>query len=308
MAASGPMVVAAEKYFDQRKALGYRPRNERQLVLAFARQMDTLQERSPSLGTVVAWARATRAARAQAARRSEVVRRFLTRVGRCSPKNVVLPPGYLGKAYLRRSPHIYSDAEVGELMQAAMSIGPAGGLRSWTYRTLFGLLLSTGMRVGEALALDAADVDWVQGALFVRRSKTGPSRTIPVHTTTLNALRDYQARRDARHPIPRSPAFFLTERLGTRLAYGYLESTFRMLRADLGWTRRPLPRVHDMRHTFAVNKLLEWIRAGNDVDAEMPALSAYLGHVRPSGTYWYLSAVPELMQQIATGLEKMAVL
>jgi integrase len=192
-------------------------------------------------------------------------------------------------------------------MQAAMSIGPASGLRRWTYRTLFGLLLATGLRVGEALALDASDVDWVHGTLSVRRSKTGASRTLPLHATVLDALREYQVRRDARHPVPRSSAFFLTRR-GTRLAYGYVGSAFRCLRSDLGWKQRPTPRVHDMRHTFAVRKLLEWIRAGKDIDAEMPALSAYLGHCRPTGTYWYLSAVPELMRQIATGLEKLAVL
>jgi integrase len=179
-------------------------------------------------------------------------------------------------------------------------------LRPWTYRTLFGLLYATGLRVGEALALDRSDVDPARGTLLVRRDKGRASREIPLHPSVVTALGRYEARRDARHPAPRAAAFFLTETRGTRVQYQYVNKAFCRIRRALGWSQRPLPTVHDMRHSFAVRKFLEWFRAGKDVDTEIPALSAYMGHKRPGSTYWYLSAVPELLYLITGRTERFA--
>jgi integrase len=122
----------------------------------------------------------------------------------------------------------------------------------------------------------------------------------------VEALGRYEARRDARHPAPRAAAFFLTETRGTRVQYQYVNKAFCQIRRALEWSQRPLPTVHDIRHSFAVRKFLEWMRAGKDVDAEIPALSAYMGHKTPASTYWYLSAVPELLYLITGHTERFA--
>jgi integrase len=202
--------------------------------------------------------------------------------------------------------HIYSEAEVRTLMEAALTLPPVGKLRPHTWHTFFGLLDATGMRVGEAIELDVTAVDLREGTLLVRRDKSGNSRLLPLDPTTVDALKAYSERRKHRHKEPRSPAFFLTETRGTRLQYQYVNRTFCFLRRMLGWRTRPVPRTHDFRHSFAVRTLLDWIRAGKDVDVEMPALTAYLGHAKPESTYWYLSAVPELSHLITGNMERLA--
>lgn len=299
-----PLVSAAERYFALRRKLGYALRSEREEVLLFAREMDALGHRKITLPLVIEWARSAREGSPQyAAWRYEAVRRFLT-VAACTRRDTVVPPpGYFGRPFGRRRPHVYTDAEVCQLLGAARHLTPVSGLRPWTYRTLFGLLYATGLRIGEALALDRADVDLSEGTLLVKRGKNG-GRRIPLHPSVVDVLGAYRARRDARHPSPRSEALFLTELRATRLQYQSVTIAFRQLRRALRWHQSPLPTVHDLRHAFAVRKFLEWIRAGKDVDAELPALSAYMGHARPSSTYWYLSAVPELVHLMTGHAER----
>jgi len=139
----------------------------------------------------------------------------------------------------------------------------------------------------------------------VRRGKGGP-REIPLHRSVVAALAAFRTRRDARHPAPRSDALFLTELRGTRLRYPTVNIAFRQLRRALRWRQEPLPTIHDLRHAFAVRTFLAWIRADKDVDAELPVLSAYMGHARPSSTYWYLTAIPELVHLVTGHNERFA--
>ena len=301
------LVQQAEEYFAWKRKLGYRPRTEREEVLHFARRMDATRPREINIDTVVAWARDSKRGSARyIAYRYEVVRRFLARISQSRPGVTVPPPGYLGSRFVRAQVHIYSEAEVRALMEAALTLPPVAKLRPFTWNTLFGLLDATGMRVGEAIELDTADVDLREGTLLVRRDKSGNPRLLPLDSTTVDALREYSDRRKHRHKEPKSPAFFLTETRATRLQYQYVNRTFCFLRRMLGWRERPLPRTHDLRHTFAVRTLLDWIREGKDVDVEMPALTAYLGHATPDSTYWYLSAVPELSHLITGNMERLA--
>jgi integrase len=294
----------AERYFTLRRKLGYQLVAERQEVLRFVRAMAALRRRTITLEHVIEWARSSRSgSREYAACKYDRVRLFLAFAASTRSDVVVPPPGYLGRGFGRRSPHIYTATEMAQLLEAALGITPTDGLRPWTYRTLFGLLWATGLRVGEALALDCRDVDLRNGSLTVRRGKSAP-RELPLHHSVVQVLHQYEVRRNARHPSPRSTAFFLTEALATRVQYTVMNRAFCDLRRSLHWTTKPLPRVHDLRHTFATLKLLEWMRAGKDVDEEMPALAAYLGHKHPSSTYWYLSAVPEL-QHLITGYLKL---
>lgn len=202
----------------------------------------------------------------------------------------------------RREPYIYTAADVRALMRAAAELR---GLQAATYATLLGLLAATGLRVGEAIALDQSDLDLREAILVVRSGKFGKSRALPLHPTTVTALRAYARTRDRTGPRPRGPAFFVSLH-GTRLLYNNIHSVFLRLVAQAGLVaRKPRrPRIHDLRHSFAVQTLVAWYRAGEPVEARLPALSTYLGHVRPSCTYWYLTATPSLLGLAARRLER----
>jgi integrase len=175
-------------------------------------------------------------------------------------------------------------------------------MRARTYTTLIGLLAATGLRPGEALALDKADVDLKDGILAVRESKFGKSRFVPLHDSARRALAEYAACRDRLHPQRLTRAFFISER-GKRLQGDSARRTFARLSANIGIRTLPDkrrngrgPRLQDLRHSFATRRLIEWYRAGSDVRREMPKLTTYLGHVSVASTYWYIEAVPELLQ------------
>ncbi len=185
----------------------------------------------------------------------------------------------------RVDPYLYSDADIAALMTAARSLRPP--LRAATYETLIGLIAATGMRSGEAVRLDRDDIDWQEGVITIWRSKFGRSRALPVHPTTLAALARYAELRDQLIPRPEALTFFVST-VGTRLN-NEDDKTFRRLVRQVGLTSPSgrAPRLHDLRHRFAVDTLVNWYRAGVDVEAHMPLLSTYMGHARPEGTFWY---------------------
>jgi integrase/recombinase XerD len=174
------------------------------------------------------------------------------------------------------------------------------GLRARTFTILFGLLVASGMRVNEALGLDQPDVDLDLGILHIRQTKFRKSRYVPIHPTTVVALKKYAEARDRLFPAPSTPAFFIAER-GRRITGGTARYTFAKPSQQLG-LRVPAkhhgrgPRLHDLRHRFAARTLIQWYRAGLDVERELPKLTTYLGHVYVNDTYWYLEALPELLQ------------
>lgn len=220
------------------------------------------------------------------------------------PVHEVPPDGLIARRSWRATPYLYSDDEIAALMAAAGRLPHP--LRADTHRTMIGLLAVTGMRGCEAIALDLDDVDWARGLLVVRNGKFGKAREVAVHDSTLAALRRYLERRRRRLcPRPKTPALFLSGR-GTRVCHCNLSGTFHQLTRAVGLKPRSAscrPRLHDLRHTFAVRTLLDWYRQGVDVEARMPLLSTYLGHAKPAATYWYLSAAPELLALAAGRLE-----
>ncbi|WP_427019282.1 tyrosine-type recombinase/integrase (plasmid) [Pseudarthrobacter sp. P1] len=194
-----------------------------------------------------------------------------------------------------RLPFIYSSADIEALMHQARS-SIAQPLRAATYETLIGLLAATGLRIGEAIKLDRADVDWSGQVLLIRESKFGKSRLVPLQDSTLQALKRHAALRDELQTVSVDASFFvsLTRK---RLCYTVVCQTFRQLvtNAGIGADAPSAPRIHDLRHTFAIRTLLSWYRSGEDVQAKVPSLSTYLGHREPASTCWYLSAAPELL-------------
>jgi integrase len=192
----------------------------------------------------------------------------------------------------RPAPFIFSGGHIARMTAACASLRPA--MRAATYTALFGLIAVTGIRIGEALAIAADGIDLDAGLLPVMPAKSRCERILPLHPSTAEALAGYAALRARRHPDART--FFVSIR-GTALGQGPALIAFRQACAAAGIAGRP--RIHDLRHSFAVTTLLQWYRSGEDVAAQMPALSGYLGHISPEGTYWYISAVPELMQLAA---------
>jgi integrase len=229
-----------------------------------------------------------------------MVRRFAAWRRVTDPRTEVPPDGLLPYRYCRNPPYIYTDEEIERLIAAAAELPSANGLKACSYSTLFGLLSVTGLRVSEALMLDRADVDLAQGILSIRRTKFGKSRLVPVHRSTGDVLESYDEQRTRVFPHPATPAFFLSER-GGRITEWSARYTFAKLSQRIGLRAAAKghgrgPRIHDMRHRFAARTLLQWYRTGVDVERELPRLATYLGHVHVNETYWYLEAVPELLQ------------
>lgn len=240
--------------------------------------------------------------RATWARRLSMVRRFAAWFSTIDARTEVPPQWLLPARRRRNKPHIFTEQEIGQLMEEAARLSSPTGLRALTYTTLIGLLTATGLRPGEALALDRSDVDLINGILAIRQTKFGKSRFVPVSDSTLTALQDYAKHRDRLGAHRRADAFLVSER-GTRLSGSAARRTFARiscvvgLRIETGNRRIGRgPRLQDFRHCFATRKLIEWYRAGLDVGRELPKLATYLGHVDVAHTYWYLEAVPELLQ------------
>jgi len=224
-----------------------------------------------------------------------VVRGFARHVKAFDPATEIPPIGLLACSNRRAMPYVYADAEVCALMSATTSLRPA--LHAATYRTLLGLLAVSGMRLGEVIRLDRPDLDTAEAIVTIRDSKFGKSRQVPLHPSTLDALAEYARVRDRCCPEPSAPSLLIST-AGTRLIRQNVEYVFARLVRSAGLGARSdacRPRLHDFRHSLAVHTLLGWYRDGLDVQARLPLLSTLLGHTKPAHTYWYLSAVPELL-------------
>jgi integrase len=301
---------AAERYLQLRRDLGCQLREAGRLLqdfLAFAER-----EGACHVTTDLALRWAQQPAGAQPvtwALRLRVVRRFALWLSATDRRTEVPPAGLLPGRYVRKPPYIYSDAEVADLVRTAGQLASAAGLKGRTYATIFGLLAVTGLRISEVLALDREDVDLDEGILRIRRTKFGKSRLVAIHDSTRLVLVDYARERDRVVRRVGAAAFFLSEG-GDRVTacaarYNFAKVSREVgLRAPAGGRRHGRgPRLHDMRHRFAVCTLLRWYRAGLDVEREIPKLATYLGHVHVNETYWYLEAVPELLELAARRLE-----
>jgi integrase len=304
-----PLHDILKRYLEIRRALGTKLAEPGRTLAQFVEFLE--REGSSRITTALAlrWALAPQGVqRATWARRLSMVRRFATWLSAVDPQTEVPPPGALPGRRRRRRPHIFTDTEVGRLMAEATQRRSRTGLRALTYTTLIGLFAATGLRPGEALALDTTDVDLDHGLLSIRQTKFGKSRVVPVDVSTRAALQEYVSRRDALCVRPRSPALLLSEQ-GQRVHGNTARRMFALLSCAIGlrptigkrrWGRGP--RLQDFRHTFATRRILEWYQAGLDVERELPKLATYLGHVDIGLTYWYIEAIPELLAHATTRL------
>jgi integrase/recombinase XerD len=301
-----PLRQSLADYLRMRRALGYKLERAEKLLVQYLDYLDGLDAEKVTIENAVAWATlpATGKNGHWWAFRLSAVRGFACYLHAFDDSHEVPPADVLPNRVHRAIPYLYSEQEICALMAATSSL--RGELRQVTYRTLIGLLAVTGMRVGEAIRLDSDDLDLRHGILTVRGTKFGKSRELPVHATTVEALRSYLRLRDRLCPRPVSDAALISP-AGTRLIYCNVHPTFRDLRRLTGLAPRSTasrPRIHDVRHTFAVRTLLGWYRAGVEVQPRLPLLSTYLGHVHPKDTYWYLTAAPELLGLASERLER----
>lgn len=311
------MTTHAENYLSERRQLGFGLRNPGYAVLSFARYIDALNNQEPLTVEMMAdWARQDQGHSDDPttwARRLKNLRSFCRYLQQFEPRTEVPDDSIFGRVGQRLAPHIYSEQEIIDLLAAAHNLDSfIPGLRGATYETLFGLLASTALRISEALHLLDSDVDLKADMLAIRQTKFAKSRYVPLHPSTVEALNQYRSRRNTHISVTEDTPFFISTRgrlLGHRLDSRQVRGVFIQLRDQLGWINRGAhngPRIHDLRHTFIVRRILLWQAQDMDVDQQMLALSTYVGHAMITNTYWYMTGIPELMAGAANRFEAFA--
>ena len=298
-----PLRQALAGYLAVRRSLGYGLARQEKLLGQFITYLEEAEAETVTTRLALAWAALPGGNQSWHALRLQAVRGFASHLHTIDPAAEVPPAGLIPWRPCRATPYLYSDADVAALIAAAASL--RFPLRVATYQALIGLLAVTGMRIGEAIRLDRADLGLDGGVLTVRQSKFGKSRLLPLHSTTADALHGYLRLRDQLHPHPSTAAVFISL-AGTRLDYRNVHATWKLLANRAGLQPRSpscRPRIHDLRHSFTVASLLNAYAAGQDGQATLALLATWLGHTDPAATYWYLSAAPELLALAGQRLE-----
>ena len=314
MSATTSLHARVERYLAERRRLGFGLRSTAYALRGFARHVQTVGLHGPLTVEIMAdWARCDSHGSNDPhtwARRIKKLRPFTRWLQQFEPRTEVPDDAIFGRLPGRQAPHIYSEGEIVDLLTAARGLGPNPGLRGMIFETMFGLIACTGLRISEALALRNEDVDLARGMLTVHQTKFAKSRQVPMHDSTINALRCYRSSRDLSGESMQADApFFIGtrgRRRGLPLGERQVHRVFEALREHLGWKNRGThhaPRIHDLRHSFVVNRIMRWHVQGIDIDQAMLSLSTYVGHAMVTNTYWYLSAVPELMGLAAERFE-----
>jgi integrase len=297
------LLRSAQEYLALRRALGFKLYRETWLLPDFVGFLTAHGSTFITTDLAVQWALQPAGTSTQrCATRLAAIRCFARHQRAFDPRTEIPPPDLIPYRATRRHPYLYTQAEIAALMREARALRPA--VMAMTYETLIGLLATTGMRVGEALALDDGDVDWDRSLIKIRHAKFQKSRLVPLHASTLAALRGYVARRD--RLCVRLGSWLFTSTVGTRVIHQGFLQVFRRLvgRAGVGDGRAIRPLLHDLRHAFAVSTVRDWYRSRTDVERRLFSLSTYLGHVSPTSTYWYLTATPELLALAGKRLER----
>jgi integrase len=311
---SADLATRVERYLEERRRLGFDLRCPAYCLRSLARHVRHCGHRGPLTMEVMAeWARQTNRSRVDSrtwARRLKSLRPFTRWLQQFEPSTEVPDSTIFGRPSGRLAPHIYTEREITDLLAAARRLEPEPGLHSKVFETLFALIACTGMRVSEAMGLRNSDVDLQHGLLTIRRTKFAKSRHVPIHLSAVSALGQYRWTRDLAGASQAEEAPFFVDararRYGDPLDRRHVERVFESLREELRWINRGThhaPRIHDLRHTFVVRRILLWQQQGVDVDQAMLALSTYVGHAKVTNTYWYLQAVPELMAIAAQRFE-----
>ena len=316
MSARVSLQARVEQYLAERRKLGFALRSMGHGLPSFARYVASAGHHGPlTVELMATWAsqpKGGRGDRATSARRLKMLRPFTGWLRQFEPATEVPDEAVFGAVPGRMTPHVYREPEIIELLAAARKLGPEGGLRPAVMETLFGLIACTGLRISEALGLLDADVDLRASVMTIRQSKFGKTRLVPLHPSAVQALERYRDHRACHVRTTPELPFFVASRgqlLGQPVGDRQVHRVFGDLRRQLGWVDRGshgTPRIHDLRHSFAVRRLVLWHEQGEDINQRMLALSTYLGHVKVSSTYWYLTGVPDLMGLLGQAFERYA--
>jgi integrase/recombinase XerD len=302
-----------KEYLAMRRSLGYKLRETGTGLLDFAAFMERRRASYITQALALAWAqKPTNVQPSQWTSRLTVIRQFARYRSAIDPRTQIPALGLLPFKTKRARPYLYSNTEIGQLLQATLNMplspkhrGPCA-LLPWVYYCLFGLLSVSGLRLGEARSLELKDVDLKAGVLTIRGAKFGKDRLVCLHASTCKVLADYIARRQ-RHWAGRPVSSYLfVSSWGNRLDTGAIHRAFYSASRQIGLrgaSDSHGPRLHDFRHRFATTTLVNWYRSGQEPERRLPLLSAFLGHVHVSDTQWYLSASPELMREAMRRLE-----
>jgi len=299
-----PLRAAVGDYLAMRRALGFKLDREEKLLPQFADFIQERGEQDLSTEVALAWATLPAGSAAWWSARLRIARGFAAYMHAIDAAHEVPAPDLLPSPPHRATPYLYDEQQIAALLAAATTLRTPH--RVATFQTLLGLLAVTGMRIGEAIGLDDQDFDARNGCLVVRGAKFGKSRELALHPSTVAALGRYLRRADRPPSAPNTSALLITT-VGTRLGVNDAQRTFATLRCRAGIEARSAscrPRLHDLRHSFAVATVLDACHADEDVGRRLALLATYLGHVDPAATYWYLSAAPELMQLAADRLQR----
>ena len=295
--------IILKDYLTMRRKLGYKLHIPEKVLTGFITFFENQQGSYLTTTLAVKWARKSKSTEPGCwADRLTILRGFAVYWKMVDPRTEVPPLHIVGPHYKRATPHIYTDQQIAQILTATRK-WPSKD--SYTYWTLFGLLLATGMRIGEALALNNEDIDLKQGIITIRKGKLDKPRLLPLHATTRKILKQYVQKRDLRFACLHVPAFFVVMK-GRRLSLYMARTTFKRVLDMLGLRtviQGKRVRLHDLRHTFATRALTGFYQNGQDIDGKIHALSTYLGHKYIQCTYWYLTNVPELMSQVLSRLE-----
>jgi len=308
MSVTPPMTEHVQAYLSLRRSFCFQLDIAGYVLQTFARFADREAAGKPlTVELALRWAQSSSTGKqVTAARRLLILQPFVRYLRTVQPLTEPLPNRLLGPAQYRYIPHIFSDAEILALLNATSGLRPHGGLRARSVQTYLGLLACTGMRPREPLRLTRADVDLEANVLTVRQTKFSKSRIVALDPTAAQAMREYAHMRDRHVRRPQS-AFFLSDD-GTAFTLKRAQWAFKYLRRRLGWDHQEyghrLPRLYDLRHTFVCHRLLTWHRDGVDVQVALPSLSTYLGHVKVTDTYWYVTAIPDLMNAVSERFER----
>ena len=291
-------------YLAMRRKLGFKLQKHEETLRDFLNFFEPRKDTYLTTELALKWAKKPKNTNpAWWTERLSMIRGFAAYWKTIDPRTEVPSLHILLPQYKRPMPHIYSNQQIAQILDSTKKMSTKDGNMYWT---LFGLLLATGMRIGEALALDNKDVDLKQGIITIRNTKLNKSRILPLHKTTLQVLKRYVNQRNKRFPARKNASLFAIVD-GRRPSHAVVWKRFKQVLLDteiLESSQKRVPRLHELRHTFAVRTLTEFYKNGQGINAKIHALSTYLGHKDIRSTYWYLTAVPELMGQVLSRLEK----
>ncbi|MDF9399761.1 tyrosine-type recombinase/integrase [Vibrio sp. 1180_3] len=296
-------LAIVEQYLHSRRDFGYKLTSDGQILKAFAIYAEEQNATLPlDLNLVQKWAAlAPSGSDIAIARRMAMVRVFSKYLHLINPTSPVVPIKLIGRTHRRLPPFIFNQSTISACMAAASDLLPAYGIRSLTLHTMLGLLVSSGLRPGEAVRLNKDDFDIANGTLTITQSKNWHRRIVPLDGTTVRMLCDYCAVRALFEPLKHADSLFLMDN-GEGLSIKAADHAFKIIREKVHLDHKVngrYPRLYDFRHTFVCRRIQAWYEAGQDVNAYIPQLSRYLGHKKIQDTYWYITATPELMRLAA---------